>query len=31
MKKFSTDQLIFTLLVTAIIVGIAVYRFFYMD
>jgi hypothetical protein len=30
MKKFSTDQMIFGLLVGAIILGIAFYRYFFM-
>ncbi len=30
MKKFSTDQLIFALLVGALIFGIAIYRFYFM-
>ena len=30
MKKFSTDQLIFALLLGAVILGIAVYRFYSM-
>jgi hypothetical protein len=30
MKKFSTDQLIFALLVGAVIIGIALYRYFFM-
>jgi hypothetical protein len=30
MKKFSTDQMIFVLLVGAIILGIAFYRYFFM-
>jgi hypothetical protein len=30
MKKFSIDQLIFALLVGAVIFGIAVYRYFFM-
>jgi hypothetical protein len=30
MKKFSTDQMIFALLVGAIILGIAFYRYFFM-
>jgi hypothetical protein len=30
MRKFSTDQLVFALLVGAIIFGIAIYRFYFM-
>jgi hypothetical protein len=30
MKKFSTDQMIFALLVGAIILGIAIIRYFFM-
>jgi hypothetical protein len=30
MKKFSPDQLIFALLVGAFVLGIAVYRFYFM-
>jgi hypothetical protein len=30
MKKFSTDQLIFALLVGALVLGIAIYRFYFM-
>jgi hypothetical protein len=30
MKKFSTDQLIFALLVAAFIFAIAIYRYFFM-
>jgi len=30
MRKFSSDQIIFALLVGAIIVGITIYRYFFM-
>ena len=30
MKKFSTDQLIFALLAGALVLGIAIYRFYFM-
>jgi len=30
MKKFSTDQLIFALVVGALVLGIAIYRFYFM-
>jgi hypothetical protein len=30
MKKFATDQLIFALLVGILILGIAIYRFYFM-